>query len=276
MSFTEAQIAKTPIALTIAGSDSGGGAGIQADLKAMSAMGTYAASVLTALTAQNTVGVTAIHDVPKDFVAAQLDAVYSDLDVDATKIGMLSQSEIIEVVGERLLRHGAKNIVLDPVMVTTSGDLLLSKNAVDSLKTILIPIAQTITPNLYEAAELLGSSVAISRIEMEQQAAALLEIGAQSVLLKGGHFDEPTADDLYLSRTETRWYSAPRTNTDNTHGTGCTLSSAIAAKLAQGKPMLDAIQSAKDYLSQAIAHADQLKIGQGAGPVHHFFATWKR
>lgn len=266
---------KTPIALTIAGSDSGGGAGVQADLKTMSAIGTYGASVLTALTAQNTVGVTAIHDVPGEFVAAQLDAVYSDLVVDATKIGMLSQSDIIEVVTQGLLRHGAKNIVLDPVMVTTSGDLLLSKDAVESLKTILLPVAQIITPNLFEAAVLLGTEVAQTRVEMEEQAAALLELGALSVLLKGGHFDEPTADDFYLSKIEKRWYSAPRTKTDNTHGTGCTLSSAIAAYLAQGMPMEDAINAAKIYLSQAIKHADQLKIGQGAGPVHHFFATWK-
>lgn len=265
---------KTPIALTIAGSDSGGGAGVQADLKAMSAIGTYGASILTALTAQNTVGVSAIHDVPGEFITAQLDAVYSDLDVDATKIGMLSQSSVIEVVAQGLLRHGAKNIVLDPVMVTTSGDLLLSKDAVESLKTVLIPVAQIITPNLFEAAVLLGADVATTRNEMEAQASALLELGAQAVLLKGGHFDEPTADDLYVSKLEKRWYSAPRIKTDNTHGTGCTLSSAIAAYLAQGHSMEDAINAAKIYLSKAIEHADQLKIGQGPGPVHHFFATW--
>lgn len=267
---------KTPIALTIAGSDSGGGAGVQADLKAMSAIGTYGASALTALTAQNTMGVTAIHDVPPDFITAQLDAVYSDLSVDATKIGMLSQSAVIQAVADGLLKHQAKHIVLDPVMVTTSGDLLLSKDAVESLKSVLIPLAQIITPNLYEAAELLNSDVARTRTDMEYQASRLLELGAQSVLLKGGHFDEPTADDLFVSQSERRWYSAARIKTDNTHGTGCTLSSAIAAYLAQGREMPDAIDAAKIYLSQAIEHADSLKIGQGPGPVHHFFATWKR
>lgn len=267
---------KTPIALTIAGSDSGGGAGVQADLKTMSAIGTYGASVLTALTAQNTVGVSAIHNVPKEFIIAQLDAVYSDLAIDATKIGMLSQSDIIDTVAAGLLRHGAKNIVLDPVMVTTSGDLLLSKDAVNSLKNVLIPVAQIITPNLYEAAELLNCDIAQTRVDMEEQASALLVLGAQSVLLKGGHFDEPTADDLYLSSSEKRWYSAPRIKTDNTHGTGCTLSSAIAAYLAQEYLMPDAINAAKNYLSKAIEHADQLKIGQGPGPVHHFYETWKR
>lgn len=267
---------KTPIALTIAGSDSGGGAGIQADLKTMSAIGTYGASVLTALTAQNTMGVTAIHDVPRDFISAQLDAVYVDLDVDATKIGMLSQSVVIEAVAEGLAKHRAQNIVLDPVMVTTSGDLLLSKDAVDSLKTVLFPLAQIITPNLYEAAELLGCDVAQTRMDMDDQASELLGLGAQSALLKGGHFNEPTADDIYVSKSEKRWFSAPRIDTQNTHGTGCTLSSAIAAYLAQGLQMTDAIEAAKIYLSQAIQHADQLQIGQGPGPVNHFFATWKR
>lgn len=266
---------KTPIALTIAGSDSGGGAGIQADLKTMSAIGTYGASVLTALTAQNTMGVTAIHDVPRDFISAQLDAVYEDLEVDATKIGMLSQSTVIEAVAEALLKHRARNIVLDPVMVTTSGDLLLSRDAVESLKTVLFPLAQIITPNLYEAAELLSCDLAKTRIDMENQASALLALGAQSVLLKGGHFDEPAADDLFVSKSENRWLSAPRINTNNTHGTGCTLSSAIAAYLAQGHQMSDAIAAAKTYLSHAIAQADELEIGRGPGPVNHFFATWK-
>ncbi|MEP0522360.1 MAG: bifunctional hydroxymethylpyrimidine kinase/phosphomethylpyrimidine kinase [Hyphomicrobiales bacterium] len=267
---------KTPIAMTIAGSDSGGGAGIQADLKAMSAIGTYGASVLTALTAQNTLGVTAIHDVPPDFITAQLDAVYDDLDVDATKIGMLSQPAVIEAVADGLVKYKVKNIVLDPVMVTTSGNLLLARDAVESLKSVLIPLAQVITPNLFEAAELLNCEVAQTRTDMERQASALLDMGAQSVLLKGGHFDEPTAEDLFVSKSQGRWYSAPRIQTDNTHGTGCTLSSAIAAYLAQGEHMTHAIDAAKVYLSQAIEKADLLQVGQGAGPVHHFFATWKR
>lgn len=266
---------KTPIALTIAGSDSGGGAGIQADLKAFSAMGAYGASVLTALTAQNTTGVTAIHDVPGDFVTAQMDAVYSDLAVVATKIGMLSQRSIIEAVAAGIETHGAQQIVLDPVMVTTSGSLLLSEDAVESLKTRLLPMADLITPNLFEAAVLLGEEPAKDKADMEAQAAQLLEIGAKSVLLKGGHFHSATADDLYLSPDDNRWYSAPRVQTENTHGTGCTLSAAIAAGLAKGKPMSEAIKEAKQYLSQAIAHADELTIGHGPGPVNHFHAYWK-
>ncbi|MEH6724511.1 MAG: bifunctional hydroxymethylpyrimidine kinase/phosphomethylpyrimidine kinase [Hyphomicrobiales bacterium] len=264
----------TPIALTIAGSDSGGGAGIQADLKTFSAMGVYGASVLTALTAQNTRGVTAIHDVPIDMVEAQMDAVYSDLAVGATKIGMLSLTSTIETVVAGLARHDAKQIVLDPVMVTTSGNLLLSRNAVAGLKKALIPIADIITPNLYEAAVLLGEKPAKDKYEMEAQARGLLKIGAQSVLLKGGHFESDTADDLYLSHQFKKWYSAKRVQTKNTHGTGCTLSAAIAAGLAKGKRMPEAIQEAKHYLSEAIARADDLTIGHGPGPVNHFYAYW--
>nr|WP_306265867.1 bifunctional hydroxymethylpyrimidine kinase/phosphomethylpyrimidine kinase [Pararhizobium sp. IMCC3301] len=264
----------TPIAVTIAGSDSGGGAGIQADLKTFSALGVYGASVLTALTAQNTIGVSAIHDVPEAFIAAQMDSVYSDFNVAATKIGMLSQAPIIRIVAAGLAHHGAQKIVLDPVMVTTSGDLLLSENAVESLKCDLLPVADIITPNLHEAAVLLGADLAVSRSEMESQAKQLLALGARAVLLKGGHFDEPSADDLYLSSDEGKWFSAPRVPTRNTHGTGCTLSSAIAAGLARGNSMAASIETAKLYLSQAIAHADDLTIGQGPGPVHHFYATW--
>lgn len=264
----------TPIAVTIAGSDSGGGAGIQADLKTFSALGVYGASVLTALTAQNTIGVTAIHDVPVAFIAAQMDSIYPDLNIAATKIGMLSQATIIETIAAGLDRHGAQKIVLDPVMVTTSGDLLLSENAVESLKQHLLPVADIITPNLHEAAVLLGTDPAASRSEMAIQARQLLAIGARAVLLKGGHFDEPTADDLYLGSDEEKWFSAPRIPTRNTHGTGCTLSSAIAAGLARGNSIATSIEAAKLYLSRAIAHADDLTIGQGPGPVHHFYATW--
>lgn len=265
---------QTPISLTIAGSDSGGGAGIQADLKAFSAMGVYGASVLTALTAQNTRGVTAIHDVPLDFVAAQMDAVYSDLAVAATKIGMLSQTSIIEAVVAGLKRHSATKIVLDPVMVTTSGSLLLSADAVESLKKTLLPVADIITPNLYEAAVLLDEEPAADKDMMEAQAGRLLAIGAKAVLLKGGHFETDTADDLFLSPNDKKWYSAKRVQTKNTHGTGCTLSAAIAAGLAKGMSMPMSIDDAKHYLSQAIAQADQLTIGQGPGPVNHFHAYW--
>lgn len=264
----------TPIALTIAGSDSGGGAGIQADLKAFSAMGVYGASVLTALTAQNTLGVTAIHDVPIDFVTAQMDAVYSDLAVLSTKIGMLSQTSTIEAVAAGLERHSVRQIVLDPVMVTTSGSLLLSEGAVESLRKTLLPMADLITPNLFEAAVLLGEEPANDKAGMETQARQLLQIGAKAVLLKGGHFDSATADDLYLGPHGRRWYSAKRVQTENTHGTGCTLSAAIAAGLAKGKSMPEAIEDAKRYLSQAIAQADELSIGQGPGPVNHFHAYW--
>lgn len=264
----------TPIALTIAGSDSGGGAGIQADLKAFSAMGAYGASVLTALTAQNTLGVSAIHDVPIDFVTAQMDAVYSDLAVGATKIGMLSQTPIIEAVAAGLKKHDARHIVLDPVMVTTSGNLLLSADAIDSLRQIIIPVADIITPNLYEAAVLLGEQPAEDKAAMEAQADRLLSMGASAVLLKGGHFESETANDLYLGQDDKIWYSAARIQTENTHGTGCTLSAAIAAGLARGKPMPEAIQDAKRYLSEAINRADELTIGQGPGPVHHFYAYW--
>lgn len=264
----------TPIALTIAGSDSGGGAGIQADLKAFSAMGVYGASVLTALTAQNTLGVTAIHDVPIDFVTAQMDAVYSDLAVVSTKIGMLSQTSIIEAVATGLEKHRVRQIVLDPVMVTTSGSLLLSDDAIESLKKTLLPMADLITPNLFEAAVLLGEEPAMDKAGMEAQARQMLEIGAKAVLLKGGHFDSETADDLYLSPNDRRWYSAKRVQTKNTHGTGCTLSAAIAAGLAKANSMPEAIEDAKQYLSHAIARADELSIGQGPGPVNHFHAYW--
>jgi hydroxymethylpyrimidine/phosphomethylpyrimidine kinase len=264
----------TAIAVTIAGSDSGGGAGIQADLKTFSALGVYGASVIAALTAQNTLGVTAIHDVPADFVAAQIDAVFSDLAVDAVKIGMLSQPAVIRAVAAGLDRHRQANVVLDPVMVATSGDMLLRDEAVAVLIEDLLPRAALITPNLREAARLLGADVATGRAEMEDQAAALLRIGARAVLLKGGHGIGPESDDLFLSKAGSRWFTAPRIATENTHGTGCTLSSAIAAGLARGLDMEAAIDAAKHYITEAIRHADELEIGRGHGPVHHFFAWW--
>lgn len=264
----------TAIAVTIAGSDSGGGAGIQADLKTFSALGVYGASVIAALTAQNTLGVTAIHDVPADFVAAQIDAVFSDLAVDAVKIGMLSQPAVIRAVAAGLDRHRQSNVVLDPVMVATSGDMLLRDEAVAVLIEDLLPRAALITPNLREAARLLGADVATGRAEMEDQAAALLRIGARAVLLKGGHGTGPESDDLFLSKAGSRWFTAPRIATENTHGTGCTLSSAIAAGLARGLDMEAAIDAAKHYITEAIRHADELEIGRGHGPVHHFFAWW--
>ncbi len=262
------------IALTIAGSDSGGGAGIQADLKAFSANGVYGASVITALTAQNTRGVDAIHDVPPAFIAAQMDSVFSDLRIDTVKIGMLSQVAVIETVANGLDRHGATTIVLDPVMVATSGDRLLADAAIEALKSVLIPRALLITPNLHEAAALLGTSMAGDETAMARQAEALLRLGPRAVLVKGGHGTSAEAVDLLLTGEGLTRLAAPRLPTRNTHGTGCTLSSAIAAHLALGKPLQDAVRAAKAYVSAAIAAADRLGVGHGHGPTHHFHAWW--
>jgi hydroxymethylpyrimidine/phosphomethylpyrimidine kinase len=265
----------TAIAVTIAGSDSGGGAGIQADLKTFSALGVYGASVITALTAQNTLGVTAIHDVPPDFVTAQIDAVFSDLKVDAVKIGMLSRPATIEAVAAGLDRHRHRKIVLDPVMVAASGDPLIADEAVTVLLETLIPRAALVTPNLPEAARLLDEEIAKGSTAIEGQAARLLARGAKAVLLKGGHGGGTESADYLLTPVGGRWLTAPRIATHNTHGTGCTLSSAIAAGLACGRHLEAAVVAAKEYLTAAIAAADRLKIGEGRGPVHHFHAIWK-
>jgi hydroxymethylpyrimidine/phosphomethylpyrimidine kinase len=264
------------VALTIAGSDSSGGAGIQADLKTFSALGVYGASVITALTAQNTLGVTAIHDVPPDFIAAEMDAVYSDLAVAATKIGMLSQSGAIEAVAAGLDRHKARNVVLDPVMVAESGAKLLADEAIATLKRLLFPRALIVTPNLHEAAALLDAPVATSEGEMREQAERIRALGAKAVLIKGGHADHPEAVDLFVDESGARRLVAKRYETMNTHGTGCTLSSAIAAFLARGVPLDAAVTLAKNYITAAIGAADQLSVGHGHGPVHHFHAMWKR
>ena len=264
----------TPVALTIAGSDSSGGAGIQADLKTFAALGVYGASAITALTAQNTRGVAAIHDVPPDFITAQIDAVFSDLAVGAVKIGMLARTGVIEAVAAALDRWKANNIVLDPVMVATSGDRLLVPDAIDALKRILIPRARVVTPNLPEAAALLDTGIAADEREMEAQAAGILALGAQAVLIKGGHgADAMSVDLLFDGPTVTR-YAAKRIPTHNTHGTGCTLSSAIAAGLAKGQELAHAARIAKAYVTDAIAGADRLAVGQGHGPIHHFHAVW--
>jgi hydroxymethylpyrimidine/phosphomethylpyrimidine kinase len=262
----------TAVAVTIAGSDSSGGAGIQADLKTFAALGVYGASVITALTAQNTQRVTAIHDVPADFIAAQIDAVFSDLDVAAVKIGMLSQVAAIEAVAAGLDRHRAKNIVLDPVMVASSGDRLLAPEAVAVLRNELIPRALVITPNLPEAAALTGTTLARNEAEMEVQAREILSLGARTVLIKGGHGKGDDSVDLLIGQGEVVRLSARRIATKNTHGTGCTLSSAIAAGLAKGLDLVAAVQEAKAYVTAAIAAADQLKIGHGHGPLNHFYA----
>lgn len=265
---------KTPIALSVAGSDSGGGAGIQADLKVFSALGVYGASVITALTAQNTREVRAIMDADPDFIAQQIDTVFDDLSVDAVKIGMLSRPGVIEAVADRLAARGARNIVLDPVMVAKSGDSLLQADAVDALRTRLLPLADLITPNLPEAVVLLGSEIGEGEREMGAAAEALLSLGAKAVLLKGGHAQGPESVDLYSDGNYRQNFHARRIATRNTHGTGCSLSSAIAAFLARGKPMPDAVSRAKDYVTAAIAAADRLAVGGGHGPIHHFHALW--
>ncbi len=263
------------IALTIAGSDSGGGAGIQADLKTFSALGIYGASVITALTAQNTRGVQAIHDVPPDFVAAQCDSVFSDLAVAAVKIGMLSRAPVIAAVTAALDRHaGTIPVVLDPVMVSTSGDRLIGDDAVAALRSDLMTRADLITPNLPEAAALLEEDVARNEAEAEAQGRRLLRHGARAVLIKGGHGAGAESVDLLVTADGIRRFAAPRAATRNTHGTGCTLSSAVAAGLARGLALPEAVAAAKDYVSGAIAAADRLAIGHGHGPVHHFFAQW--
>jgi hydroxymethylpyrimidine/phosphomethylpyrimidine kinase len=264
----------TPIAVTIAGSDSSGGAGIQADLKTFSALGVYGASVIAALTAQNTRGVTSIHDVPPDFITAQIDAVFSDLAVGAVKIGMLSQPQAIDAVAAGLDRHKARNVVLDPVMVTGSGDRLLVPEAVDRLRRELFPRACLITPNLPEAAALLDAAPARNETEMEMQGRRLLDLGAHAVLMKGGHGEGAESVDLLVTPTSITRLAANRIDTRHTHGTGCTLSSAIAAGLAKGHDLATAVRDAKTYITEAIAAADTLTIGKGLGPVHHFHHWW--
>jgi hydroxymethylpyrimidine/phosphomethylpyrimidine kinase len=260
--------------LTIAGSDSGGGAGIQADLKTFSALRTYGCSVLTALTAQNTRAVTAIHEVPPEFVTAQLDAVFGDIEIAAVKIGMLANRAVIEAVAQGLARHRARNVVLDPVMVAKSGDRLLRPDAVLSLKERLLPRADLITPNLPEAGDLLGREPPSDVAGMIAAAAALRALGPRAVLVKGGHTAGAESLDVLDDGGAPLVLAARRLLTANTHGTGCTLSSAIAALLARGLPLRDAVQAAKAYLTAAIAASDQLTVGAGHGPVHHFHALW--
>ncbi len=266
-----------PIALTIAGSDSSGGAGIQADLKTFAAHQVYGASVIVALTAQNTTGVSAIHAVPADFVTAQMDAVFSDLDVAAVKIGMLATAELIETVAAGLTRHQARNIVLDPVMVAASGARLLEASAIAAIRERLFPLATLVTPNLPEAAALLGTGPAETDDAIDEQADRLAALGVANVLIKGGHgAGETSADLLLLTGGARQRFSAPRIASRNTHGTGCTLSSAIAAGLAQGLGLPDAVAAAKDYITAAIAAADEVPVGHGHGPVHHFHRWWDR
>jgi len=263
-------------ALTIAGSDSGGGAGIQADLKTFSALGCYGMSVITALTAQNTVRVTAIHPVPPAFIAEQIDAVMEDIGADAVKIGMLHSAEVIRVVAERLRYHGVGKIVLDPVMVAKSGDRLLQTQAVGTLRTALVPLATVITPNMPEAAILLDRPVT-NLDEMKAAAVALADKGPRAVLIKGGHLGQEGSPDVLYDRTDgsLEILEGQRVNTDNTHGTGCTLSSAIAAHLARGLSVKESVIHAKVYITAAIAAGAAYRLGHGHGPVHHYHAIWE-
>ncbi|MCA8878692.1 MAG: bifunctional hydroxymethylpyrimidine kinase/phosphomethylpyrimidine kinase [Rhodobacteraceae bacterium] len=260
--------------LSIAGSDPSGGAGIQADLKAFSARGTYGMAVLTALTAQNTEGVTGIHLVPPGFVADQIAAIFADIRVDAVKIGMIASAEIAEAVAAALAPHGNRSVVLDPVMVAKGGAALLASDAVAALRDHLLPRATHLTPNLPEAAALLDAPVATTRAEMAEQAAALRALGPRAVLLKGGHLDSRDSPDLLATGDGLHWLAAPRIATRNTHGTGCTLSAALAAELAKGAGDREAAAAAKAYVAGAIAAADTLGIGHGQGPTHHFHALW--
>jgi hydroxymethylpyrimidine/phosphomethylpyrimidine kinase len=264
----------TPIAVTIAGSDSSAGAGIQADLKTFAALGVYGASVIAALTAQNTRRVSAIHDVPAEFVTAQIDAVFSDLAVGAVKIGMLSRAPVIAAVAAGLDRWKAANVVLDPVMIATSGDRLLAPDAIDVLKRELIPRARVVTPNLPEAAALLDTGIAADEDAMRAQAEGIVALGARAVLIKGGHGEGADSVDVLLDGASVTRYAVKRIATRNTHGTGCTLSAAIAAGLAKGQDLAAAVRLAKAYVTDAIAAADRLAVGHGHGPLHHFHATW--
>jgi hydroxymethylpyrimidine/phosphomethylpyrimidine kinase len=259
-----------PIALTIAGSDSSGGAGIQADLKTFAAFGVYGASVITALTAQNTRGVRGIHPVPSAFVTAQIDAVFDDLDVKAVKIGMVAEFSIIEAIVSELTRWKPKHVVLDPVMVASSGDRLLSAEAVEGLRKHLIPMATLVTPNLPEAAALLNAPVAPDEAAIRGQGERLLAMGARALLIKGGHGQGAESIDYLFHGDEVIALPAPRLATGNTHGTGCSLSSAIAAGLAKGETLEAAVRHAKTWITAAIAAADRLGIGKGKGPIHHF------
>ncbi len=266
-------MATIPVALTIAGSDSGAGAGIQADLKAIASFGVYGASVITAVTAQNTVAVTAVAELDPGVVAAQMRAVLDDFQVRAIKIGMLSSPGIIRTVARELAGSSAP-VVLDPVMIAKSGDALLRDEAVSALVEDLVPLANVLTPNLPEAARLLGTAAAQTMNGMRRQGEALLDLGPSAVLMKGGHAPDPECHDVLVTRNdEPRVFSASRIATRNTHGTGCTLSAAIAAGLARGRTLEDAVADAHVYLNRALHAADQLGLGSGHGPVHHFYWT---
>jgi len=258
-------------ALTIAGSDSGAGAGIQADLKTFAALGVYGTAAITAITAQNTVGVTQVFELSPKLVAAQIDVVIDDIGAQAAKTGMLASSAIINMVAEKIAQHRVKNLVVDPVMVATSGDLLIKKDAVGALRSRLLPLAAVATPNLPEAEELTGMSLRTDK-DIEEAARRIVKMGARTVVIKGGHRSGP-AVDLFFDGKKFAALRAPRIRTTNTHGTGCTFSAAIAAYLAKGQSVEDAVGLAKKYITAAIRAG--FRIGAGHSPVHHFYRFWE-
>lgn len=261
--------------LAIAGSDPSGGAGIQADLKSIAANGAYGMAALTALTAQNTQGVSGIELVAPDFVTAQIEAVFADVRVDAIKIGMIATADIGRAIARALHHHCDIPIVLDPVMIAKGGAPLLADDAINVVRSALLPLAHVITPNLPEAARLLEVPVATTRAEMAEHGRALAALGPQAVLVKGGHLPGPDSPDVLVTDTSEIWFDAPRTPGKNTHGTGCSLSSALAAQLAQTDDPVQAVTAAKSFVSGAIAAADALSVGTGHGPIHHFHHVWR-
>ena len=266
-----AGVRSIPTAMTIAGSDSGGGAGIQADLKTFAALGVYGTSALTAITAQNTVGVHAVHEIPADIITAQIDAILSDIGADAVKTGMLASRSIIQCVASELERRPVRWLVVDPVMVAKSGDALLWDDAVDALKALLVPLASVITPNIPEAEALTGMKIE-SDTQVREAAEAFITMGAKSVVVKGGHREGP-ATDLFFDGSSFHEFTSPRIETANTHGTGCTFASAVAAGLARGMSLLEAVGLAKEFVTEAIRSS--FSVGQGHGPLNHFHKLWE-
>jgi len=260
--------------LSIAGVDPSGGAGVLADIKTFSALGVYGAGVVTALTAQNSRAVTGVHAVPPEFIAQQIDTLFSDVRIDAVKVGMLGTAAIVEIVASRLRAHGVTQLVVDPVMVAKSGDRLLLSDAVAALRETLVPLARVLTPNLPEAAVLLDAAEPSDHAGMSGMARKLLRLGAQIVVLKGGHLAGAESADIVDDGIRQITITAPRIATRNTHGTGCTLSAAIAALLLRYADPFEAIRAAKQFLTAGIARSGDLDVGQGHGPVHHFHALW--
>ncbi|MGR4070353.1 bifunctional hydroxymethylpyrimidine kinase/phosphomethylpyrimidine kinase [Halomonas sp. LR3S48] len=263
-----------PNVLTIAGSDPSGGAGIQADLKTFSALGAYGTSVITALTAQNTCGVRGVQPVPVDFIRLQLDTLLDDVAIDAVKIGMVASREVAETIRDALQAKRPRWIVLDPVMVAKSGDILVDDVGIAAVREVLVPLADLITPNLPEAAVLLASPAPGTRDEMLALTSGLAALGAGAVLLKGGHLRDESCPDLLIEHAQATWLEGTRIATSNLHGTGCSLSSAIAARLALGDTLPQAIATAKQWLEAALTESRRLDVGQGHGPVHHFHLWW--